>query len=722
MTTNTVRFTFSDLIAGYITSFDRNTDIFGIKTTDGREFSGKLTPTTYAELIRNLGEPFQDYTGQMRDCLTPGRYAYAYGIFFPEGGTYKFEAKHLVFVGRTPDEWRFEAPEWWSIQARQIGDFYLKAQWPDGNIDFRDYRTQITVEGAKIQERLRQETDTISRAIYGWASAYLLTGEERFLEAAEKGTEYLREHMRAIDPTEGIVYWYHAIDREGNRERKILASQFGDDYDALPAYEQIYALAGPTQTYRITGDLRIRSDIDMTLALFDRYFFDREKGGYFSHIDPITFNPRVEALGQDKARKNWNSVGDHAPAYLINLWLASGEDKHADFLVYTADTICEHFPDYEHSPFVQEKFFEDWSKDQSWGWQQNRAVVGHNLKIAWNLMRINSIRPKESYVSLARKIAEIVPPIGSDSQRGGWYDVMERELGPGEEWHRLAWHDRKAWWQQEQAILAYFILHGCLNNPEYLRWARESAAFYNAWFLDQDNGGVYFNVLANGIPYLLGTERLKGSHSMSLYHSVELCYLSAVYSNLLINRVPMDFHFKPKPGGFKENILRVSPDILPPGSIRLEAVWIDGQPYNDFDPDTLIVKLPPSDKDLRVRVRVAPSQTADSFFASVEMAEGIAKITMSGRLGAAQALAFKAAVDRAIAQNPKRLVLIMNDLYAISPEGVRVLVFASAHLGVDVAIYGIGAADAVVDTFKEIEFAEDIVWMGDYDAAKIEHV
>ncbi len=40
----------------------------------------------------------------------------------------------------------------------------------------------------------------------------------------------------------------------------------------------------------------------------------------------------------------------------------------------------------------------------------------------------------------------------------------------------------------------------------------------------------------------------------------------------------MDFHFKPQPGGFPDNLLRVAPDILPPGSIRLEAVWIDGEP------------------------------------------------------------------------------------------------------------------------------------------------
>src|SRR5581483_7287013 len=248
-------------------------------------------------------------------------------------------------------------------------------------------------------------------------------------------------------------------------------------------------------------------------------------------------------------------------------------------------TIEEHFKDYAHSPFVQEKFFEDWSPDTSWGWQQNRAVVGHNLKIAWNLMR----------------------SVGSDRQRGGWYDVVERTLKPGEQTHRFVWHDRKAWWQQEQAILAYLILHGVLGDDLYLKYARESAAFYNAFFLDHDDGGVYFNVLANGLPYLMGNERMKGSHSMSGYHSMELCFLSAIYTNLLITKQPMDFYFKPYPRGFKRNILRVSPDILPPGSIRIDSVEIDGKPHSNFDPDKLTVKLPDTQDQVKVKVRIAPN-------------------------------------------------------------------------------------------------------------------
>jgi len=124
-------------------------------------------------------------------------------------------------------------------------------------------------------------------------------------------------------------------------------------------------------------------------------------------------------------------------------------------------------------------------------------------------------KPKPEYEELARRIAATMPLIGGDRQRGGWYDVMERICKDGEEWHRFAFHDRKAWWQQEQGILAYLILYGILKDEEYLRLARESSAFYNAFFLDHDDGGVYFNVLASGIPFLMGTERFKGSHSMS---------------------------------------------------------------------------------------------------------------------------------------------------------------------------------------------------------------
>jgi len=604
---NNVTFPFSDTIAGYVKTVDREKDTFDLKTADGRDFHIKFAPGTYAWIVNNLEHPRHWVGGQMRDMLTPGRYLFVYAIFYPEKDGYDVEAQYLVFPSARPEAFDFEHQDWWIDQIRSLGEFYLKAQFGDQEIDYKNYRTTITLNGEKAMDHYRQETDTISRLVYGFATAYLLTGDDRFLEAAEKGTLYLRDHMRFYDMDEKIVYWYHGIDLEGRRETKVFSSEFGDDFDAIPAYEQIYALAGPIQTYRATGDPAILHDAELTVDLFDRFFLDKEKGGYFSHLDPIMLDPRSESLGANRAKKNWNSVGDHAPAYLINLYLATGEARYFKMLEYTFDTINTHFQDYDESPFVQEKFFEDWSPDRTHMWQQNRGVIGHNLKIAWNLMRMYGALPKKEYEAFARKIAAIMPSVGSDRQRGGWYDVMERDLAPGQTQRRFAFHDRKAWWQQEQGILAYLILHGILKDKDYLRIARESSSFYNAFFLDHDDGAVYFNVLANGVPYLMGTERFKGSHSMSGYHSFELCYLAQVYTNLLITKRPLELYFKPIPGGFKDNILRVAPDILPQGSVFIERVWVDGSDYYGFDADKLTVTLPDSKKRLSVKVRLTPT-------------------------------------------------------------------------------------------------------------------
>ena len=92
---------------------------------------------------------------------------------------------------------------------------------------------------------------------------------------------------------------------------------------------------------------------------------------------------------------------------------------------------------------------------------------------------------------------------------------------------------------------------------------------------------------------------------------MELCFLSAVYVNLLITKQPMFFHFKPYPDSFPNNILRVSPDILPKGSIYIEECWNDGKPHKDFDAQALTVKLPAGGKRKTVRVKISPTTWLD---------------------------------------------------------------------------------------------------------------
>lgn len=593
--------TFSDLFAGYVRGYDPDRALLDLRTLDGGDLRVTITPTTSAEFLRNLGQPYADATGQLPALLESGRPVFVYGPCYREPGGLVVQAGRLIVLGRRPGDYNFEDPGWWPAQLAELARFYRRAQFGTGPVDFADYRTVLRLGGDKSDQHV-QETDTISRLVYGMASAYQLTGDEDFLDVAEKGTEYLRDHMRFADRDEDVVYWYHGVDLRGGAETKLFTSEFGDDYEAIPAYEQIYALVGPTQTFRVTGDRRIADDIDATLRLFQRFFRDDERGGYYSHVDPVLLCPHQDSLRHNRSRKNWNSVGDHAPAYLINLYLATGDPRHADMLEETFDQILAHFPQPD-SPFVQERFHADWSPDREWGWQQDRAVVGHNLKIAWNLMRMNAIRPRPEYVELARRLARSMPEIGSDRQRGGWYDMVERApTDTGR--HRFVWHDRKAWWQQEQAILAYLILTGNTGDDDFRRLGREAASFYNSFFLDHDEGGVYFNVLAAGTPYLLGTERLKGSHSMSMYHAAELCFLATVYQRLLIRGEPLTLWFRPGPDA--DRLLRTAPDALPPGRVRLDWVELDDRPHPDFDPAALTVRLPESEKPITARVHLSP--------------------------------------------------------------------------------------------------------------------
>ncbi|WP_457029263.1 AGE family epimerase/isomerase [Kitasatospora sp. P5_F3] len=688
------RRTYSDSIAGYVTSYEPTRERFGLRTSDGREFTIHLDGFLGSQIVRNLGDEVRDTSGATRDMLAEGRYVFVHGLFHQWEGGERIEARQITFPEESRGTYVFEKPGWWVQQAAEIADFYLRGHFPDGVYDWRNFRTKLTLSGTHLPDSagqdVRQETDTISRLVYGLSTAYLLTGEQRFLDAAESGTDYLREHMRVSDDREGIAYWYHGIDITPAGQRKVFASEFGDDFDAIPMYEQIYALAGPTQTYRITGDPRILNDIDHTVALFHRYFEDHDRGGFFSHLDPITMDPRSDALGRNRARKNWNSVGDHAPAYLINAYLATGREDFAELLEQTADDIARHFPDEPASPFVQERFHEDWTPDRTWGWQQDRAVVGHNLKIAWNLTRIRALRDKPEYTALAERIAEMMPSVGSDQQRGGWYDVVERRADPDSGAHRLVWHDRKAWWQQEQSILAYLILAGVSGDPEHKRLAREAAAFYNAFFLDYDDGGVYFNVLANGIPYLLGTERLKGSHSMAGYHALELCYLAAAYTGLLITSSPLTLHFRPLPDSFPDRVLRVSPDLLPPGSVQIDRVWIDDQPYEDFDPKQLTVNLPVSDQPLRVRVAVEP---ADMRLRIRSDFDGrTTHIFLEGIVDLEELEKFRRGMSEALSVGPERVEFHLCKVTEIARPAINELLFQRTKVGLDVDFVIVGSA------------------------------
>ena len=67
--TGKMQFEFTDLISGYVSNFNADKKQFTLTTSDGRTFQVGLTDTTFARMMRNLDEPYQDATGNMYSLL-----------------------------------------------------------------------------------------------------------------------------------------------------------------------------------------------------------------------------------------------------------------------------------------------------------------------------------------------------------------------------------------------------------------------------------------------------------------------------------------------------------------------------------------------------------------------------------------------------------------------------------------------------------------------------
>lgn len=628
-------------IAGTVSAIDLDRKTFDLRTRGDDVFTVHVGPTTYYQVLSNLdglnrdraegpsdlrrdddavGFDLRKYV--QRDSLT-----FVEGIRSENGSDERFEARTVYLMHSVPGKYLFEETHWWLVQIAQMADRWLDILFDvKRHYEIDDfaklYRTNLNITGAPTSDNI-QECATLSRLIYGLSSAYLLTGAERYYLAAKAGVDYQREAFRSLSHDGQYCFWAFGRRRTADGEKLIVPSENADDYGTIPLYEQIYALAGLAQYYRITLDWEVLEDIRRTVNSFQAYYHDVEgdrtpqfprEGGYFSHLDYATMRPDSPALGHNASRKNWNSIGDHIPAYLINLILAldpvpkSPTERNLEeflgvcrqILDETATLIIEKFPDPD-SDYVNERFHADWRVDHAWGWQQNRAIVGHDLKISWNLTRVafyyqtlekahrdrREVQIADDYqaradrcLAVARKLGRSMAEVGLDKIRSGVFDAVERDPQTNMP-TQFAWGCTKDFWQQEQGILAYLILHGAeQGDREFIALARELMAFWNLFFLDRDRQGIYFRTTTDGLPVVQGAYGQKGGHSVSGYHAFELNFLAHLYIRSYVIADKDDdngfcLYFKLSPDRDQTSI-NVLPDFMPPGLVRIAGVRVDG--------------------------------------------------------------------------------------------------------------------------------------------------
>jgi hypothetical protein len=670
-------------LAGHVTSVDLNGPSFTFRCRSGDIVDVFVRETTGYAVLTNVDGVDRDRTTQPEDSgpqsdpvvtalrryIAPDVLVYVRGVHQEANDRERFEAITVYLLQSSPGEpYVFEETHWWLDQTSRLVDRWLDDLF-DASRDYtvsdfsKFYVTNLNIVGQDTNDDV-QECATLSRLIYGLSSAYLLTGAERYFLAAKAAVSYQRQAFRSLTSDGAHCFWAYGRrrDKVGDKQVEVLAlaSENPDDAGTIPLYEQIYALAGLAQYYRITADWQVLEDIRRTMKAFDYFYLDdgdpakpwsKGAGGYMSHIDPITMRPDTSKLGDNKLRKNWNSIGDHIPAYLVNVVLALDPLPHGDVMIRGVDKmaaraismlddllalIVEKFPD-EKSDFVNERFYADWTPDHEYKWQQDRAIVGHNLKIAWNLTRCafyldgrarrlldqnqtaaaQQLQQRaESCRAAATRLANKMAEVGVDVLRGGVFDAVQRHPGNGMP-TEFAWGSTKDFWQQEQGVLAYLVLYGATGQQFYLDMARETMAFWNLFFLDRDNQGIFFRTTEGGFPWIEGIYGQKGGHSISGYHVFELNYLAHLY---LRTHVRQDgdsrgfcLYFRVM-SNREQTSINVLPDFMPPHRVEIKTVRINGIDRTQ--------ELKPSGvDDFQVRLdRIEPNTDDESIDLVVEFA------------------------------------------------------------------------------------------------------
>jgi len=646
----------STVVTGVVEAVNPDQGTSTLKLLSGDFLTVAVSRTTWYEVLRNVGDEGRDRTpepdadavlaaiGRPDDAaekamwdakrkllkyLRPGVMVSIRGVYSEEDGSDFFSARRVVLMHSTPGRFGWEETHWWLQQINTLFEQWMDVLFQDKREltenDFaQSYRTNLDLLGGVTADDT-QECATMSRFLYGLSSSYLLTGNGRAYSAAKACAAYMINAFAMLSHDQMYCFWKFGRRHDGKSSRTLIGSLNKDDLGSYALYEQIYALAGLTQYYRVSQDATILFYVTRTISAFEKFFRDElrpgdecftGKGGYFSHIDPVTMRPDSPALGKNRMRKNWNSIGDHIPAYLVNLLLAidplpvpAAEDPSWDrlrelcrrMLDDCVDNILAHFPPQDGSLLVNERFLADWTPDHDWDWQQNRGIVGHNLKISWNLTRCAHYyrhlahraqldgsgaeavhqRRAERCRELAETLGRNMDQVGVDLVRGGVFDALERKPAAGLATD-FAWEPTKDFWQQEQAILAYYIMYGREGgNPRFLELARHCAAFWNLYFVDQDNRKIYFRTTESGLPIVQDGFGIQGGHAMAGYHSFELNYLAHLYIRAYVPQTgggddTFCITFRPQRNGLRT--LNVLPDFFSPGDLKILRVWFDGSP------------------------------------------------------------------------------------------------------------------------------------------------
>jgi mannobiose 2-epimerase len=343
-----------------------------------------------------------------------------------------------------------------NTQDIEEGGFY-------GRIDNEDRLVPDSPKGSVLNARI----------LWCFSSAYNATGNNEYLEIADRAYQYLIKHI--IDPEFGGVYW--TVDHAGNKldaKKQVYASAFA-----------IYALS---EYYRCVKDQEVLNKAIGLYKLLADKAFDWKRTGFFE-----AFSESWQPIGdlrlsaKDANEKKTMNTHLHVLEGFTNLYKVWPDKTLKSHILLLLNNFLEHFINAKNG-HLNLFFTEDWQLRSS------LVSYGHDIEASWLLLEsaeiINDLVLIEKFKALAVKMSDATLE-GIDADGGLWYEYEPAENHLVKEKH---------WWVQAEAMMGFFNTWQLTGNAKYLEVSAKNWEFVKAKILDKKNGEWFWGVDENGKP------------------------------------------------------------------------------------------------------------------------------------------------------------------------------------------------------------------------------
>lgn len=311
-----------------------------------------------------------------------------------------------------------------------------------------------------------------SRQVYGYGVAYHMTGDERYLELARKGAQWMmRNGFEQADGKTAPISWW----KNGKAAPRV---------SQRTSQDMAYAMTGLGFYYYLTRDPEALRVLKATRDFIFGTHYDEGK----------RIIRWVEENYQDETTDKWELTAQLDQVYAYMIWLApalpvSEQESWKRDLLRVSHIMKDVFyaGDCGSRPSAAcGLFWGDMTETHTRAVGENHTDYGHSVKTMWMIYTVGRRYGDKELEDFGRRGALQIIEWAYDRDYGSWY----RAPGDGS----------REWWAMCELDQTAGSLG--LENRDYARYVPKTFRYYRDFMVDKEHGEVWHLVTRDGKPVL----------------------------------------------------------------------------------------------------------------------------------------------------------------------------------------------------------------------------